>query len=90
LPPSHHRTKGAGALQEIGLPQTDVSLALLMFNVGVEAGQLIFVAAVLLVCACAARLTSITAAPVRLAAGYIIGVASMFWLIERLVSVTGA
>jgi hydrogenase/urease accessory protein HupE len=80
----------AGALQEIGLPQTDVSLALLMFNVGVEAGQLIFVAGVLLVCACAARLTSITAAPVRLAAGYIIGVASMFWLIERLVSVTGA
>ena len=33
-----------GALREIGLPQKDVPLALLTFNLGVEAGQLIFVA----------------------------------------------
>jgi hydrogenase/urease accessory protein HupE len=37
----------AGALNEIGLPQSDIPLALLMFNVGVEAGQLLFIAAVL-------------------------------------------
>lgn len=33
----------AGALQEVGLPQVDIPLALLMFNVGVEVGQLCFI-----------------------------------------------
>jgi hydrogenase/urease accessory protein HupE len=37
----------AGALAEIGLPPDQVPLALLAFNLGVEAGQLLFVAAVL-------------------------------------------
>ena len=37
----------AGALTEIGLPQGDIPLALFVFNVGVEVGQLIFIAAVL-------------------------------------------
>jgi hydrogenase/urease accessory protein HupE len=38
----------AGALAEVGLPPIAIPLALLMFNLGVELGQLIFVAAVLL------------------------------------------
>ena len=38
----------AGALRELGLPQGDIPLALFSFNVGVEIGQLIFVAAILL------------------------------------------
>ncbi len=33
----------AGALTEIGLPQTDVLWALLLFNLGVELGQLLVV-----------------------------------------------
>ena len=37
----------AGALAEVGLPQHAIAVALLFFNVGVEIGQLIFVAAVL-------------------------------------------
>ena len=37
----------AGALAEVGLPQGEIPLALLAFNVGVELGQLAFVAAVL-------------------------------------------
>lgn len=37
----------AGVLIEIGLPQDDVPAALLAFNIGVEAGQLAFIAAVL-------------------------------------------
>ena len=36
----------AGALSEIGVPQHEVPLALLMFNVGVETGQLLFIAVV--------------------------------------------
>src|SRR6202790_1956334 len=37
----------AGALAEVGLPQHAIPIALLFFNVGVEIGQLIFVAAAL-------------------------------------------
>lgn len=37
----------AGALAETGLPQNDIPLALLFFNVGVEVGQLLFVGAAL-------------------------------------------
>ena len=37
----------AGALSQVGLPPNDIPLALLFFNLGVEAGQLLFVAAVL-------------------------------------------
>src|SRR6202043_3030375 len=37
----------AGALAEVGLPQHAIPVALLFFNVGVEIGQLIFVAGVL-------------------------------------------
>jgi hypothetical protein len=34
----------AGALAEVGLPQNAIPLALLFFNVGVEIGQLVFIA----------------------------------------------
>ena len=37
----------AGALAEIGLPRGEIALSLLLFNLGVEIGQLLFIAAVL-------------------------------------------
>ena len=74
----------AGALKDIGLPQTDVSLALLMFNVGVEAGQLIFVGAILSGFMAAGRLYGVPGTPLRKIAGYLIGTASMVWLTTRL------
>jgi len=37
----------AGALAQIGLPQGSIPVALLFFNVGVELGQLLFIALVL-------------------------------------------
>ncbi len=39
----------AGALAALGLPQKEIPIALLFFNIGVELGQLLFVAAILLV-----------------------------------------
>ena len=39
----------AGALAEIGLPQNNVPLALLFFNIGIEIGQIAFVLLVLCV-----------------------------------------
>lgn len=37
----------ADALADVGLPQHEIPLALLMFNVAVELGQVLFVAAIL-------------------------------------------
>jgi hydrogenase/urease accessory protein HupE len=76
----------AGALKEIGLPQTDVPLALLMFNLGVEAGQLLFVAAVLIGTKAIKALYDIPLAPGRMAAAYVIGTISTFWLVSRISS----
>jgi len=74
----------AGALKETGLPQSDVPVALLTFNLGVEAGQLLFVAVVLIVLRAAKNLVPIRPKPARLAAAFAIGTMSMVWLIERL------
>lgn len=74
----------AGALREIGLPQSDVPLALLMFNLGVEAGQLLFVAIVLVGFKAITALISIRMAPVRLAGAYVIGTIASYWFISRI------
>ena len=76
----------AGALKEIGLPQSDVALALLTFNLGVEAGQLLFVATILLTARASSALVAIPFGPVRMTASYLIGTMSMLWLITRIES----
>lgn len=73
----------AGALVEIGLPQTDIPLALLFFNVGVELGQLAFIGVLLSLVALLRRLVALPrAAPVARAYG--IGTIATFWVFERL------
>ncbi len=74
----------AGALKETGLPQTDVPTALLTFNLGVEAGQLLFVAAVWSLLLGARRLAQAPAAPARVMASYLIGALSMVWFLDRI------
>ncbi len=59
----------AGALTEVGLPEQAIPLALLFFNVGVEVGQLLFIAAVVLLTAAARRLPLPQAAWARPALG---------------------
>jgi hypothetical protein len=73
----------AGALSEIGVPQNEVPLALLMFNVGVETGQVIFVVAVSLLLAGLHKLHSQAALTVARAAPYAIGGLAAFWTIQR-------
>jgi hydrogenase/urease accessory protein HupE len=73
----------AGALAEVGLPQKAIPVALLMFNVGVEIGQLIFVAAALAAGAMIARLPVARPAWTNYALPYVIGTVAMFWVIER-------
>jgi hydrogenase/urease accessory protein HupE len=79
----------AGALKDIGLPQSDVPLALLSFNLGVEAGQLLFVVGVLVVFRAVNALATVPLAQARLAAAYLIGTVAMVWLVARFVSFGG-
>jgi hydrogenase/urease accessory protein HupE len=74
----------AGALREIGLPETDVPMALLTFNLGVEAGQLLIIAAAVSVLAFLRRFAPRALRPVVLASTYAIGAVASFWFIERI------
>ncbi len=76
----------AGALTSVGLPQAEVPIALFAFNVGVELGQLAFIAVVLAVLALARGLVRSPGAE-RVAlrgASYAIGILAAFWFFERL------
>jgi hydrogenase/urease accessory protein HupE len=73
----------ASALTAVGLPQHAIPIALLFFNVGVELGQIAFIAVVL----GAGRLVRLfhVAAPswAWQVGPYAIGTVAMFWVIER-------
>jgi len=73
----------AGALAEIGVPHNEVPLALLMFNVGVETGQVMFVIAVSLLLAGLHRVHNHSALTLARATPYVIGGVAAFWTIER-------
>jgi hypothetical protein len=78
----------AGALNAVGLPQTAIPVALLFFNVGVEIGQLFFIAAILSIMALARWLIQRTAFPQPAwawrVAPYSIGGVAAFWMIQRI------
>lgn len=76
----------AGALTEIGLPQTDIPLALLFFNVGVEVGQLLFVTGVLVFLWLIYKVKFRWTVWVGQVPAYAIGSLASFWFIERTAS----
>jgi hypothetical protein len=73
----------AGALREAGLPANDVPLALLSFNVGIELGQVAFVAVVLGLYAVSKNLLAGLPSWVRFAPVYAMGSLACYWMIER-------
>ncbi len=73
----------AGALREVGLPQADIPLALASFNVGIEAGQLVFVVVVVALRAVALRVFSDAPEALRLAPVYGMGSLAAMWMFER-------
>ena len=73
----------AGALAEVGLPQAEIPLALLLFNVGVELGQLGFVATAIISIELIHRLFGPTLQWLPRVAAYGIGSVAAFWVIER-------
>lgn len=73
----------AGALSEVGLPQGQIPVALLLFNLGVEAGQLLFIVAVLSAMAVVRLLRAPLPRWVEWAPAYAIGSIAMFWVFQR-------
>jgi hydrogenase/urease accessory protein HupE len=76
----------AGALTKIGFPAHEIPLALLMFNVGVETGQVLFIVAVIALLALLKRLPLPAPEGARLVVPYAIGGLAAFWVIDRIVS----
>ena len=74
----------AGALSEIGVPQNEVPLALLMFNAGVETGQVMFVIAVSVLLAGLHQLHGRAGLWVARASPYAIGGVAAFWTLQRI------
>ncbi|SFQ40398.1 HupE/UreJ family protein [Variovorax sp. 770b2] len=77
----------AGALKDIGLPQQNIPLALLSFNLGVEAGQLLVVALAWGLVVLLRR--HAFALAVKRPALYGIGALASFWTISRIVAIAG-
>ena len=73
----------AGALADTGLPQSNVPLALLFFNVGIELGQLAFIALLMLLAASGSRLFGPRIGALRPLPVYVLGGLSAMWCIER-------
>ncbi|WP_185967988.1 HupE/UreJ family protein [Thalassotalea sp. PS06] len=78
----------AGALGEIGIPENEIILALLAFNIGVELGQIFFILLVLATIALTRKI--IRKIPLKtsnwskLIPAYAIGTVASVWLVQRL------
>jgi len=72
----------AGALSEVGISDGELLPGLLAFNLGVELGQLAFVAVALLLAAAAVRLAprAVLVAP---QVARVLGAVALFWTLER-------
>jgi hypothetical protein len=82
----------ASALGEIGLVPSEVLVSLLFFNLGVEAGQIAFILAVVMLLLGLRRAflqhaviaEVVTAQRLDMLAAYVIGIPASYWLIDRL------
>jgi hydrogenase/urease accessory protein HupE len=77
----------ASALHDIGMPDDALPLALVSFNLGVEAGQIVFVAVVLALGGLWRRFAPQFPATAYRASAYLAGITASFWFIERSVRI---
>jgi hydrogenase/urease accessory protein HupE len=73
----------ASGLAQLGLPQAEIPLALLLFNVGVELGQLAFVLLFLLLERAFRLLEIHWPRLIKRLPGYVVGTLGAFWTIQR-------
>ena len=75
-------------LKEIGLPTNDTLMALFAFNLGVEAGQLLFIVALIVllwsVQKASADKFDLSGPSSQRLSGYVAGIFATFWFFERL------
>jgi len=76
----------ASGLASLGLPPGDIPVALLFFNIGVEAGQLSFVALMLLLVRCFDLLKIHWPRPAHMVPAYVVGSVGAFWTVDRIVA----
>ncbi len=78
----------SGVLLDIGLPRGETALALLLFNLGLEFGQLIIIGLISLMTAISARnfLNQYTE-QARALSAFVIGSVASYWMIERIISI---
>jgi hydrogenase/urease accessory protein HupE len=79
----------ASGLSTTGIPQAELLLALLSFNIGVEVGQLGFVAVALLLAESFRVLDMRWPVWVLRAPGYVVGTCGVYWTIQRTVMLFG-
>jgi hypothetical protein len=79
----------AGALISAGLPRTELPLALVSFNVGVEIGQVGFILLVLLLERSFRVLEVRWPRWIRVVPGYTVGSLGAFWTVQRIVILLG-
>jgi len=78
----------ASVLQDIGLPQTEVVTGLLFFNVGVEIGQVLFIAIGAAAVYALKKMTSSGALSImQTLSVYVIGILASYWMFDRAIGV---
>ena len=80
----------ASGLSAMGLPKDEIPLALLLFNIGVELGQLAFVVLVVLIERAFRVLELHWSLEIRRLPGYVVGTLGAFWTIQRTLVLIGA
>ena len=73
----------ASGLSTVGMPKAEIPLALLMFNIGVEIGQIAFVVLMLSIYRALTLLQFRWPHWVEFAPGYVIGALGAYWTIQR-------
>ncbi|MDF1882480.1 HupE/UreJ family protein [Sulfurimonas sp. SAG-AH-194-C21] len=73
----------SSALRSIGLPQDEIPLSLFAFNVGIEFGQLLFIAIAGSLLFILKKYISVIDISIRRMAPYFIGIFASYWLIDR-------
>jgi hydrogenase/urease accessory protein HupE len=79
----------ASGLTTMGLPQAEIPLALLLFNIGVEIGQVFFVAMIVALERAFRTLEIRWPRPVEALPGYAVGSLGAYWAIQRTLMLLG-
>jgi len=80
----------ASGLTATGLPGAEIPLALLLFNLGVEIGQIFFVLLMLMLARSFRKLEIVWPRPVEALPGYAVGSLGAYWTIQRTLMMLGA